>query len=89
MTYTKGFMVVLATGHQDLSIFRVHVAIFNKGIGFFMWIEILCIEYILLRILTTKSMFDVANMWRKYTVKDVSINNYRQTSNIRRTLVRN
>ena len=30
-----------------------------------MWIKILCIEYILWRILTTMSMFDVANMIKK------------------------
>ena len=36
-----------------------------------MWIKILYTEYILWRIFTAKSMFDVANMFKKYTVKDV------------------
>ena len=39
-----------------------------------MWIKILCIEFILWRILTTKSMFDAANMLKKLIVKDVPIN---------------
>ena len=38
----------------------------------FMWIKILCMaEYILWRIFTTKSIFDVANLLKKITVKDV------------------
>ena len=41
-----------------------------------MWIKILCIENILWRILTTKSMFDFANMLKTDTLKDVSMNNY-------------
>ena len=41
-----------------------------------MWIKILCIDYILLRVLTTKSMFDFAIMLKKLTFKDVLINNY-------------
>ena len=46
-----------------------------------MWIEILCIEYILWRILTTKSMFDVTIILKRWTVKDVPTNNY-ELSNI-------
>ena len=38
--------------------------------------EILCMEYILQRILATKSMFDVANMLKKLTVKNVPMNLY-------------
>ena len=41
----------------------------------FMWINILCIEYILLRILTIKSMFDFVIMLKRLTVKDMPINN--------------
>ena len=41
----------------------------------FMWIKILCIEYILWGIPTIKSTFDVANMVKNATVKDVPINN--------------
>ena len=41
----------------------------------FMWIKILCIEYILWGIHTIESTFDVANMVKMATVKDVPINN--------------
>ena len=40
----------------------------------FMWIKILCIELILWRLLTTKSMFHVAIILKKITVKNVPIN---------------
>ena len=40
-----------------------------------MWIKILCIEYILWGIPTIESTFDVANMVKTATVKDVPINN--------------
>ena len=40
-----------------------------------MWIKTLCIEYVLLGIPTIESTFDVANMVKTATVKDVSINN--------------
>ena len=40
-----------------------------------MWIEILCIEHILWRIPSIESTFDVANMVKTATVKDVPINN--------------
>ena len=40
-----------------------------------MWIKILCIEYILWGISTIESTFDVANMVKTATVKDVPINN--------------
>ena len=36
-----------------------------------MWIKILCIEYILWGISTIESTFDVANMVKTATVKDV------------------
>ena len=41
----------------------------------FMWIKILCIEYILWGIPTIESTFDVANMVKTANVKDVPINN--------------
>ena len=41
-----------------------------------MWIKILSIEYILWRILTTKSMFDITNMLKIIAVKDVPMNDY-------------
>ena len=40
-----------------------------------MWIKILCIEYILWGIPTIESTFDVANMVKTVTMKDVSMNN--------------
>ena len=40
-----------------------------------MWIKILCIEYILWGMPTIESTFDVANMVKTATVKDVPINN--------------
>ena len=40
-----------------------------------MWIEILCIKYILWGIPTIESTFDVANMEQTAAVKDVPINN--------------
>ena len=40
-----------------------------------MWLKILCIEYILWGIPTIESTFDVANMVKSATVKDVPINN--------------
>ena len=40
-----------------------------------MWIKILCIEYILWGIPTIESTFDVANMMKTATMKDVPINN--------------
>ena len=40
-----------------------------------MWIKILYIEYILWRIPTIESTFDVANTVKTATVKDVPINN--------------
>ena len=40
-----------------------------------MWIKIICIEYILWGIPTIESTFDVANMVKTATVKDVPINN--------------
>ena len=40
-----------------------------------MWIEIICIAYILWEIPTIESTFDAANMVKTATVKDVPINN--------------
>ena len=40
-----------------------------------MWIKILCIEYILRGIPTIESTFDVTNMVKTATVKDVPMNN--------------
>ena len=40
-----------------------------------MWVKILCIEYILKGIPTIESTFDVTNMVKTVTVKDMPINN--------------
>ena len=53
-------MIVLVSGHQ---------------VRCLPWIKILCIEQILWRIPTIESTFDVANMVKTATVKDVRINN--------------
>ena len=68
-------MIVPASGHQVRCIPWVQIGTYNKEIGFFMWIKILCIEYILWGISTIESTFDVANMVKTATVKDVPINN--------------
>ena len=50
--------------------------IYNKRFVFFMWTQILCIEYILRKILPTKFMFDFVIILKRLTVKDAAINNY-------------
>ena len=52
-------MVVLVTGHQVGCLLWVQVAISNKEIGLLCGLKFLALN---IRILTTKSMFDVANM---------------------------
>ena len=64
-------MIVPDSGHQVRCIPWVQMGTFNKEIGF----EILCIEYISWGIPTIESAFDVANMVKTATVKDVPINN--------------
>ena len=66
-------MAVLATGHQVRCILWEQGAIFNKEIGFLCGLKKIALN--IFRV-TTKSMFDVANMLKKITVKDVPINNY-------------
>ena len=69
-------MIVPAFGHQVCCTPWVQMGTFNKEIDrLFMWIKILCIEYILWGIPTIESTFDVANMVKTATVKDVPINN--------------
>ena len=68
-------MIVPASGHQVRCIPWVQMGSFNKEIGFFMWIKILCIEYILWGVPTIESTFDVADMVKTAAVKDVPINN--------------
>ena len=68
-------MIVPASDHQVRCIPWVQMGTFNKDISFFMWIKILCIEYILQGTPTIESTFDVANMVKTATVKDVPINN--------------
>ena len=69
-------MIVPAFGRQVRCIPLVQMGTFNKEIGLFiMWMKILCIEYILWRIPTIESTFDVANMVKTATVKGVPIDN--------------
>ena len=61
-------MIVPASGHQVRCIAGVQM-------GTFMWIKILCIEYILWGLPTIESTFDVTNMVKTATAKDVPMNN--------------
>ena len=65
-------MIVPASGHKIRCIADGHI---QQNDRLFMWIKILCIEYILWGIPITESTFDVANMAKTATVKDVPINN--------------
>ena len=79
-------MVVLATGHQVRCLLWVQGVILQQRNWLLMCIKILCTEYILGRIFTTKSMLDVAILLKRLTwstVKDVPINNNNELSNIR------
>ena len=67
-------MIVLASGHQVRCIPWVQMGHLTK-IQLFIWIEIICIEYILWGIPTIESTFDDANMVKTATVEDVPINN--------------
>ena len=70
-------MIVPASGHQVRCIPWVQMGTFNNFRDrFFMWIEILCIEYILWGLTTIESTFHVANVVKTATVKDVPIKNY-------------
>ena len=67
-------MVVPVTGHQVRWILWDQGGMFNKGIGYgskFFALNIFCEEY-----LKPKSMFDVANMLKNFTVKNVPVNIY-------------
>ena len=66
-------MIVPASGHQVRCIPWVQMGTFNKEIGLlcglkFFALNIFCGEYL-------QSTFDVANMVKTATVKDVPINN--------------
>ena len=67
-------MIVPASGHQVRCIPWVQMGTFNKD-WLLMWIRILCIENIWWGIPTIESTFDVANMVKTATVKDVPIKN--------------
>ena len=58
-------MIVSAAGHQVCCVLWEQMAIFNKGIGFSSGLKVLCIEYILWRILTTKYMFEIGIMLKE------------------------
>ena len=66
-------MIVPASGHQVRCIPWVQMGTFNKEIGILCGLKIFCVEYILWGIPTIESTFDVANMVKTATVKDVPI----------------
>ena len=68
-------MIVPACGHQVRCIPWVQMGTLNKDIGFLCGLKKICIEYIFWGIPTIESTFDVANMVKTATVKDVPINN--------------
>ena len=68
-------MIVPASGHQVRCIPWVQMGTFNKEIGFECGLKFF--ELIILwGIPTIESKFDVANMVKTATVKDVLMNNY-------------
>ena len=67
--------MVVPTGHQVRCIHWVPVAIFNQEIGFLCRTQFFALNKFC-GILTTISMFDDANMFKKLTIKDASINNH-------------
>ena len=68
-------MIVPASAHQVRCIPWVQMGTFNNEIGILCGLKFFCIEYILRGIPTIESTFDVANMLKTATVKDVPINN--------------
>ena len=68
-------MIVPASGHQVRCIAWVQMGTFNKEIGVLCGLHFFCIEYILWGIPIIESTFDVANMVKTATEKDVPINN--------------
>ena len=69
-------MLVLATGHQVSFILGAGGHIQQRDWLCEIVIKTFCIEYILWRILTTKFIFDFANMLTRFTVEEVLIKNY-------------
>ena len=67
-------MIVPASGHQVRCIPWVQMGTFNKEIGFLCGLKFFALN-ILWGIPTVESTFDVANMVKTATVKDVPINN--------------
>ena len=67
-------MIVPASGHQVRCIPWVQMGTFNKEIGFLCGLKFFALNT-LWGIPTIESTFDVANMMKTATVKDLSINN--------------
>ena len=67
-------MMVSASGHQVRCIPWAQMDTFNKEIGFLCGLKFFALEY-LWEIPTIESTFDVANIVKNATVKDVPINN--------------
>ena len=68
-------MIVPASGHQVRCIPLVEMGTFNKEIGFLCWLSFFALNIFLWGIPTVEFIFDVANMVKTATVKDVPINN--------------
>ena len=73
--YDPVTMIVPASSHQVRCILWVQMGTFQQRDRLFMWIKIICVEYILWGIPTIESTFDVANMVKTSALKDVQINN--------------
>ena len=68
-------MIVRASGHQVLCIPWVQMGTFNKEIVFLCGLEFFALNIFSEGIPTIESTFDVANMVKTTSVKDVPINN--------------
>ena len=68
-------MIVLASGHQVHCIPWVQMGTLNKEIGFLCELKFFALNIYLWGIPTIESTFDVANVVKTATVKDVPINN--------------
>ena len=68
-------MIVPASGHQVRCIPWVQMGTFNKEIGFLCGSKFFALNTFLWGMPTIESTFDVANMVKTATVKDVPINN--------------
>ena len=68
-------MMIPASGHKVRCTPWVQMGTFNKEIGFICGLKFFALNIYLWGIPIIKSTFDVANMVKTATVKDVSLNN--------------